>query len=83
MIVSEVCDTREGGVKLIRTYSDSGFMIIQDETGIMYGEAIDPEDMHRTYTESDILIENTENDNTETPEIDFADDNIFETTEVK
>ena len=41
----------------IRTYSDSGFKIIQNNTGIEYDEAIDPISENRTYTESDILVE--------------------------
>lgn len=40
-----------------RTYSDKGFMIRQDSTGILYGEAIDPYDSDRTYTETDIPID--------------------------
>lgn len=43
-----------------RTYSDKGFMIRQDSTGILYGEAIDPYDSDRTYTETDIPIEQEE-----------------------
>lgn len=42
---------------LIKTYSDTGHYIIQNGTGIEYGEAIDPEKMGRTYTESERLIE--------------------------
>lgn len=41
---------------LIRTYSDAGYKIRQDGTGIVYDEAIDPEDSGRTYTETDELI---------------------------
>ena len=48
----------ENSTDLIRTYSDIGMMIIQDETGDMYTEAIDPDYMGRTYTESNIPIEN-------------------------
>lgn len=42
---------------LVITYSDQHMMIRQDETGYLYDEAIDPEYMHRTYTETDIPIE--------------------------
>lgn len=42
---------------LVRTYSDSGLKIIQDSTGILYDEAIDPVSMNRTYTESDVPID--------------------------
>ena len=48
------------GTVLIRTYSDSGHYIIQDETGIEYSEAVDPEKMGRTYPESDRVIEGFE-----------------------
>ena len=48
------------GHSLIHTYSDAGKKIIQDETGIEYDDAIDPEEMHRTYTESENDIETYE-----------------------
>lgn len=38
-----------------KTYSDSGFMIERD--GVQYSEAIDPTELGRTYTETDIPIE--------------------------
>jgi len=38
-----------------KTYSDSGFMIAHD--GAQYSEAIDPAELGRTYTETDIPIE--------------------------
>lgn len=47
-------ETLESG--LIRTYSDIGNYIIQNETGIKYAEAIDVPDKY-TYTESDEKIE--------------------------
>jgi len=40
----------------IRTWSDAGKMIIQDDTGLEYAEAVDIEGLH-TYTESDKDIE--------------------------
>lgn len=46
----------EGSNDLVRAYSNAGYMIIQDETGDMYEEAIDPDYTNRTYTESDIRI---------------------------
>lgn len=49
MIVTEFYRTREDGVNLVRTYSDEGYMIERD--GNLYGEAIDPENSGRTYTE--------------------------------
>ena len=50
------------GHSLIKTYSDAGFKIRQDETGILYDEANDPAEMHRTYTETDEPIETSEAD---------------------
>ena len=55
MIVTEFYRTREDGVRLVRTYSDTGMMIERD--GIVYGEAIDPEDSGRVYTEFDVDAE--------------------------
>ena len=57
MIVKEAYKTRADGVKLFRTYSDEGKFIIQNETGISYGEAIDVENAPYTYSESDEDIE--------------------------
>lgn len=53
-IVKEHYKTREDGMVLIRTYSDAGFMIERD--GKKYNEAIDPEGLGRTYTETDERI---------------------------
>lgn len=55
MIVKEFFKTRSDGVRLVRTYSDSGFMI--ERNGVRYSEAIDPEEMGRVYTETDEPIE--------------------------
>ena len=60
MKIREFYKTREDGVNLYRTYSDQGFMLRQNETGILYGEPIDVEDAPYTYEETDILIENGE-----------------------
>ena len=49
--------TRDDGVKLIRTYSSRGFKIRQNETGIIYDEAIDVENGKYTYSETDEKIE--------------------------
>ena len=53
MIITEYYITREDGVILNRTYSDAGMMILQNETGIEYSEAIDIEGAAFTYTETD------------------------------
>ena len=57
MIVTEYFMTRKDGVVLYRTYSDAGFYIIQNETGIEYSEAVDVEGAPYTYSETDRLIE--------------------------
>ena len=57
MIKKEYYKTLEDGTVLIRTYSDKNHYIIQDGTGIEYLDAIDPEHMNRTYTESERVIE--------------------------
>lgn len=45
------------GTDLVRAYSNNNMLIRQDETGYLYSEAIDPNYMNRTYTETDIPIE--------------------------
>jgi hypothetical protein len=58
MIVRERIEpATEGGWVLIKTYSDSGMMIQQAETGELYVEAIDPDFTNRAYTETEIPIE--------------------------
>lgn len=61
MIVTESMTIN--GKAFIRTYSDSGYMVERD--GVRYGEAIDPAEFDRQYTETDELIES---DMTETEE---------------
>lgn len=51
-IVTELFKTRNDGVKLFRTYSDEGKQILQNETGIVYDEAIDVEGTPYTYSET-------------------------------
>lgn len=46
------------GRDFIKTYSDAGYMIERD--GVRYGEAIDPAEFDRVYTETDELIETTD-----------------------
>ena len=62
MIVKEFYRTREDGVNLYRTYSDEGFYIKQVETDTEYVEAIDVENVHYTYEETDKLINEVENE---------------------
>ena len=70
MVKKEYYKTLEDGTVLIRTYSDNHY-IIQDGTGIEYSEAIDPEQMNRTYTESEKVIE--ENSISEESELEDVD----------
>ena len=60
MVIKEYYTTRGDGVKLYRTYSDQGFLILQVETGIQYDEAIDVENAPYTYEETDEKIEQDE-----------------------
>lgn len=57
------------GKAFIRTFSDSGYMVERD--GVRYGEAIDPAELNRQYTETDEPIES---DMTETEEKALAYD---------
>ena len=47
-----VAETAEG-VKLYRTFSDENKKILQNETGIVFDDAVDVEDSVLTYTEID------------------------------
>ena len=57
MIGREEYKTRSDGVKLFRTYSDENRKMIQNETGIVFTEAIDVENAPYTYCESTEVIE--------------------------
>lgn len=57
MIITEYFKTRSDGVKLFRTYSDENRLMLQNETGIKYAEAIDVEGAPYTYTETEEFIE--------------------------
>lgn len=48
--------TRDDGVELIRTYSDSGMKIRQVQTGVIYDEAVDIANLY-TYEETDERVE--------------------------
>ena len=56
MIIQTRMQTSPDSWVLIKTFSDRGMMIRQDETGDLYAEAIDPEFAHRTYTETETPI---------------------------
>lgn len=57
MVIREFFRTRNDGVNLYRTYSDEGRVLVQNETGIEYTEAIDVEDAAYTYSETDKHVE--------------------------
>lgn len=56
MVIREYYATREDGVRLFRTYSDTGHYIKQIETGAIYEEAVDVENANYTYEETDDII---------------------------
>ena len=58
MVIREYYTTREDGVVLYRTYSDTGHYIKQIETGAIYEEAVDVENANYTYEETDDTIAN-------------------------
>lgn len=60
MIKREFYTQRKDSVKLYRTYSDAGMIILQNETGVEYIEAIDVEGAPYTYTETETPIETPE-----------------------
>lgn len=47
---------------LVRHYSDAGFMLLQNETGIKYPDPIDAVPCQYTYSETDELIESEEDE---------------------
>ena len=56
MVITQFYREREDGVNLYRTYSDANVMILQDG-GAVYSEAIDVEGSTHTYPETDIPVE--------------------------
>lgn len=61
MLVQERIPDRD----LIRSYSDAGMLIRQEQTGALYAEAIDVVGTDMTYVETDIPAEDPEPDETE------------------
>lgn len=55
----------EDSTDLIKTYSDKGMMILQEQTGIMYSEAVDVDYAGYTYVETNIPIEENESSDSE------------------
>ena len=62
MLIKEFFRQRSDGVNLYRSYSDENFKIRQVQTGLIYDEAIDVENSIYTYIETDIPIEEEENE---------------------
>ena len=60
MIIKEFYKTRNDGVNLYRTYSDTNFIIRKIGTEEYYSEAIDVENTPYIYEETDELIERDE-----------------------
>lgn len=59
MLKSEIIE-RDDGVKLCKTYSDGNYKIKQFETGNIYDEAVDIENVLYTYEETDEKIDSEE-----------------------
>ena len=68
MIVKEFFKARADGVKLYRTYSSTGYLIRQEETGAEYSEAVDVEGAAYTYTETETKIPDPFDAQTASPE---------------
>lgn len=59
MIATEIIIAKNG-MRMVRTYSDAGYRVKQDQTGIVYDEAIDNESSGYTYTETEERAEGEE-----------------------
>lgn len=60
MLITEYYKTLDDGTVLNRTYSDIGMRVERD--GVLYDEAIDPTELNREYTESDVPTEEISGD---------------------
>ena len=60
MIVREYYATRDDGIKLYKTYSDTSHYIKQLPTEMIYDIAIDVENAPYTYVETEDIIVNTD-----------------------
>lgn len=58
MVIVEYFRTRSDGVVLNRTYSNLGMCI--EREGVLYGDAIDPAEFNRTYTETSTPVDDYE-----------------------
>lgn len=61
MLIEEIIE--EG--KYVKHYSDEGFQILQKETGFLYDEAVDVVPCRYTYEETDIPIDQPEDEDEE------------------
>lgn len=68
MVVTEFYRTRDDGVNLFRSYSDTGHYIIQEQTNTKYVDAVDVENSGYTYIESDEIIPEEETSEEIVPE---------------
>lgn len=57
MIICEFYKTRKDGVRLFKSYSDQNLYIRKVGTDEIYSEAVDVENAHYEYTETDRPIE--------------------------
>ena len=64
-VITEYYRTREDGVVLNKTYSDRGMMIRGGFPEADYAESIDPAELNRVFTETDIPIPSEELTDTE------------------
>ena len=63
-IKKEFCFELADGTKLFRTFSDEGKQIIQNETGVIFDDAVDVEGATFTYSEAETkVIQNKEEAN--------------------
>ena len=60
MLITEYYKTLDDGTVLNRTYSDIGMRVERD--GVLYDEAIDPAELNREYTESNVPTEEISGD---------------------
>lgn len=57
MVIREYFSSWQDSTKLYKHYSDQGLVLLQNETGLMYPEAIDVEFAPYTYSETDIPVD--------------------------
>lgn len=55
---------------LVKHYSDAGFLLLQNETGVKYSDPIDAVPCVYTYTETDELSEDLNENDDETLKVD-------------